>query len=262
MENPWKYIGDARQSPILIIADHASNRIPDGIELGIEADLLSRHIAWDIGVADLAERLCAKLDCTAILGNVSRLVIDFNREEDAAGLIPVSSDGHDIPGNRIDATERTRRIAQYWQAYHNCIDDYICRAAPKLLVSLHSFTPQLQSDPAQMRPWQIGILYNQDDRAARIALPLLDKAGVVAGDQLPYSGMDLNATMNHHGEGNGIAYLGIEMRQDEIGDVAGQEIWAEILTPIIQKCLAGPADASLRWHDDKGASPQRRLGSG
>jgi predicted N-formylglutamate amidohydrolase len=107
---------------------------------------------------------------------------------------------------------------------------------PKLLISLHSFTPQLVTRPEEERPWEVGILYNRDDRAARIAIPLLEGAGVIVGDQLPYSGKLLNATMNRHGEGTGTAYLGIEMRQDLIAEAAGVAKWADILVPVIEEC--------------------------
>ncbi len=83
------------------------------------------------------------------------------------------------------------------------------------------------------RPWQIGILYNRDERAARIAIPLLEAAGIVTGDNEPYSGRVLNATMNRHGEAAGLPYLGIEVRQDEIGDAAGVARWATLLAPVI-----------------------------
>jgi predicted N-formylglutamate amidohydrolase len=103
------------------------------------------------------------------------------------------------------------------------------------LLSLHSFTPSLQSRQEE-RPWDIGVLYNEDDRAARIAIPLLEAAGLHVGDQLPYSGKQLNATMNRHGEGNGIPYLGVEMRQDLVSDAAGQRRFAGILAPILMEC--------------------------
>jgi predicted N-formylglutamate amidohydrolase len=102
-------------------------------------------------------------------------------------------------------------------------------APPALIVSLHSFTPRLASRPEEQRPWQVGILYNQDERAARLAMPLLEREGLVVGDQQPYSGKLLNATMNRHAEGRGLPYLGVEVRQDQIADPAGQESWATIL---------------------------------
>ena len=229
----WADIAGDPATDMLLIADHASARVPAGIDLGIEEALLGRHVAIDIGVAPLAAMLCARLGCPAILGNVSRLVIDLNREEDAAGLIPAISDGHAIPGNATLSDEaRAERIETLWRPYHAHLATRIAAETPRLLISLHSFTPRLATSDVP-RPWQIGILYDRDDRAARIALPLLAAAGVVAGDNEPYSGKVLNATMNRHGEANGIAYLGIEVRQDLIGDAAGVAHWAERLAPII-----------------------------
>jgi predicted N-formylglutamate amidohydrolase len=223
--------GDYAQG-MLIIADHASNHVPPDIDLGIAPALLSTHIAIDLGVAQVAR----ELGLPAILGDVSRIVVDLNREEDAPHIIPVASDGHAIPGNAISHDARVARIARFWRPYHDKISEMIEEYHPKLLISLHSFTPQLASDPDQKRPWEIGILYNNDDKAARIAIPLLQNEGVVVGDQLPYSGKLLNATMNRHGEGRGIAYLGIEVRQDLIGDAAGVTRWANLLGPILKHC--------------------------
>lgn len=236
---PWCDIDGPDDSPLLLIADHASNAVPGDIDLGIDPSLLSTHIAIDLGVAPLAEALCEELGFPAILGGVSRLVVDFNREEDAPHIIPTASDGHAIQGNAISHGARLRRIERFWRPYHDRIAARIVAQAPAMLVSLHSFTPGLATRPEEDRPWQIGVLYNEDDRAARIAIPLLEQAGVIVGDQLPYSGRILNATMNRHGEANGIAYLGIEVRQDQIGDDAGVARWARILAPVIQACVEG-----------------------
>jgi predicted N-formylglutamate amidohydrolase len=218
---------------LLLIADHASNHIPEDIELGIAPELLDQHIAVDIGVMPLAEMLCGRLGCAAVLGGVSRLVIDYNRELHAHGLIPETSDGAIIPGNTgLDQAKRDERIGKWWRPYHATITDRIAEMNPRMLVSLHSFTPRL-SAKVEERPWQVGVLYNEDERAARIAIPLLEARGIVTGDNLPYSGKLLNATMNRHAEGNGIAYLGLEVRQDLISDPAGVAHWADILTPII-----------------------------
>ena len=108
--------------------------------------------------------------------------------------------------------------------------------ASPFILSVHSFTPKLASNPDQQRPWEIGILYGEDDRAARIAIPLLEAAGLIVGDQQPYSGKLLNATMNRHAEANGIPYLGIEMRQDLVADPAGQRRFADLLGPVVLAC--------------------------
>jgi predicted N-formylglutamate amidohydrolase len=226
MSDGWHIIGEAPLGNVLIVADHASNRVPPGIDLGIDRALLSTHIGWDIGVASLAHVLHAP----AYLGSVSRLVIDLNREPGDPGLVPLSSDGHDIPGNLGDTSDR---IAEYWQPYHDELERQITLTQPAMLLSLHSFTPQLATRPEELRPWEIGVLYNNDDRAARIAIPLLEAAGIVTGDQQPYSGKLLNATMNRHGEANGLPYLGLEVRQDLINSDEGVEHWAARLLPII-----------------------------
>jgi len=219
---------------LLIIVDHASAHVPDDIDLGIDPALLRDHIAIDIGVAEVSQLLAAQLGCSAILAGISRLVIDLNREEDAPGLLPVMSDGYAIPGNRdADLAERMRR---FHHPYHHQVAAILDGMTSPFILSVHSFTPHLASDPAQQRPWDIGILYNQDDRAARIAIPMLAAAGLNVGDQLPYSGQLLNATMNRNAEANGIPYLGIEMRQDLVGDAAGQRRFADLLGPIVLEC--------------------------
>jgi predicted N-formylglutamate amidohydrolase len=236
MTQAWLDIPTVGTSGLLLVADHASNHVPDDVDLGVSPDLLERHIAWDIGVAPLAVSLCTMLHCPGILGGVSRLVVDFNRDEEDDHLVPVASDGHAIPGNRIGPLERAERIDRFWRPYHQHVSRRIAECRPLLLISLHSFTPKLETRQDVERPWDVGILYNNDDRAARVAIDVLATIGVSVGDQLPYSGKQLNATMNRHGEANGIAYLGIEMRQDQIGDQRGVDRWAGILAPVIEKC--------------------------
>ena len=219
---------------LLIIADHASAHVPADIDLGIDPALLTNHIAVDIGVAEVGRLLAEQLGCTAILGGVSRLVIDLNREDDAPGLLPVMSDGHAIPGNR--QADLAERMIRFHHPYHHQIGRLLDSMTSPFILSVHSFTPNLASDPHAERPWDIGVLYNEDDRAARIAIPLLKEAGLLVGDQLPYSGKLLNATMNRHAEANGIPYLGIEMRQDLVADTQGQSRFASIIGPIVLRC--------------------------
>jgi len=224
---------------LLLIADHASNHVPADIDLDIDPALLDQHMAVDIGVEELGTLLCERLDMTGIFGTVSRLVIDLNREADAAGLIPLDSDGFTIPGNTLlDAEARAARIERFWRPYHQGIAARIASCRPRLIVSLHSFTPRLAARPQEERPWQVGILYNQDDRAALAGMAALRAAGIITGDNQPYSGKVLNATMNAHAEANAIPYLGLEVRQDLIGDAVGIALWADRLAPVIVSTLA------------------------
>jgi len=229
---PYRIVGQPRFGGVLIVADHASNRVPEDIDLGIAPGLLGLHIALDIGVAGVAERMCARPGIAAFLGNVSRLVCDFNREGHEPAAIPIASDGHAIPGNRIDHEAHEARLARFHRPYHDALAALLDEAPPALILSLHSFTPRLEAHPEALRPWQVGVLYNRDERGARLAIPLLEAEGLTVGDQQPYSGHLLNATMNRHAEEDGRPYLGIEIRQDEIGDDAGQARWAERLARI------------------------------
>ncbi|QNO27129.1 N-formylglutamate amidohydrolase [Sphingopyxis sp. OPL5] len=243
MSEAWVALGYPRAGGVLLIGDHASNHVPADIDLGIDPALLSEHIAIDLGVAEVAALLVeAGAVDAAILGGVSRLVVDCNRDEDAPGAVPIASDGHAIPGNALDHDGREARIARVFRPYHDHIAATIAAQRPAMILSLHSFTPSLASDPEQARPWQAGVLYNEDDRLAAPAIAALEAEGLIVGDQLPYSGKLLNATMNRHAEANGIPYVGIEMRQDLARDAAGQALFAERLARMCNKLALNIAE--------------------
>lgn len=232
MSEIFRQIGAPNPGGIVLVADHASNRVPEDISLGIPPHLLREHIALDIGTAAIAERLAQDHAIPGHIAAVSRLVCDLNREETAPGLVPESSDGHPIPGN-IGA-DREGRLARFHRPYHAALEHWLEAAQPALILSLHSFTPRLATSD-QQRPWQVGVLYNEDDRAARIAIPLLVAEGLNVGDNLPYSGRDLNYTMNRHAEARGRPYLGIELRQDLTQTSADHFRWAALLAKIAQR---------------------------
>ncbi|WP_292965060.1 N-formylglutamate amidohydrolase [Novosphingobium sp. UBA1939] len=231
MTDAFRLLGTPRFGGIMVVSDHASNRVPDDIDLGIDPALLDQHIAVDIGVAGIAERMAERPGIAAFLGNVSRLVCDFNREEHAPAVIPIASDGHAIPGNALDHAGHEARLARFFRPYHAALADTLDAAPAALILSLHSFTPRLATSD-EPRPWHIGVLYNEDDRAARIAIPLLEAEGLIVGDQEPYSGRLLNATMNRHAEAEGRPYLGVEVRQDQVGTAEGQARWADLLARV------------------------------
>lgn len=234
MDEAYRILGTPRFGGILVVSDHASNRVPEGIELGIDPALMNDHIAIDIGVGGIGALMAESPGIAAFQGNVSRLVCDFNRAEEAPGAVPLESDGYAIPGNHGSGV-RESRIKTYYQSYHNALAQLLEDLPQALILSLHSFTPQLATDPHSKRPWQCGILYNQDERPARIAIPLLEAEGLVVGDNEPYSGKVLNFTMNYHAEADGRPYFGIEIRQDQIGHAAGQAEWAERLVRLCNR---------------------------
>lgn len=231
---PYRQIGDSRPGGIVCVADHASNRVPGEVSLGIEPALLNDHIAIDIGVEGVADRLVRHHGIPAHIACVSRLVCDFNRAETDPAIVPEMSDGHLIPGNV--GADISRRVAAYHRPYHEGLAAFLAEAQPRLILALHSFTPALKSR-AEERPWEVALLYNADDRAARHAIRLFAAEGLTVGDNQPYSGRDLNATMDSHAEAAGIPYCAIEIRQDQITTEAGQARWAELIADVASRVL-------------------------
>ena len=66
-------------------------------DLGLPESELTRHIAWDIGIAGVAEALSKHLDAHLIAQRYSRLVIDCNRPPHVASSIPLHQRSHDDP---------------------------------------------------------------------------------------------------------------------------------------------------------------------
>lgn len=229
---PYRQVGteDLRPGGLLCVADHASNFVPEGIELGIDRRLMDQHIALDIGVEGIAERLARRHNMPAHIACVSRLVCDLHRREGEPAVVPTESDGKLIPGN-IGADVEAR-LERYHRPYHDALAALIEQAKPKMLVALHSFTPALDTSDEE-RPWEVALLYNQDDTAARHAIRLFGEQGLTVGDNQPYSGKQLNATMDRHAEANGIPYCTVEIRQDQIETEAGQSRWALMLADVM-----------------------------
>ena len=88
------------QSVFVLTADHAGRAIPRRLRaLGLSAADLEKHIAWDIGVGDVARLVSAALDAPLVLQAYSRLVIDCNRDPSVESSIAAISEHTRIPGN-------------------------------------------------------------------------------------------------------------------------------------------------------------------
>ncbi len=224
-------------SPFVLTCDHASNFLPAEFgTLGLPAEDLSRHIAWDPGALPVARRMAAALDATLIETRISRLVIDCNRPLDAPDLVPPVSETTVIPGNAgLSDTQRAERIALSWRPFHDTIADIIDDRQPRgqetRLVSVHSFTPVYKG---KNRPWHIGIIHDEDRRLASPLIAALKRlAGVTVGVNEPYSPSDrVYFTLERHARSRGLPCAMIEIRNDEISGEAGQRKWADLLTGI------------------------------
>jgi len=225
------------RSPFLLTSDHYGRAIPRVLgDLGLAEGELTRHIAWDIGIAGVADALSKHLDAHLIAQRYSRLVIDCNRPPQAPSSIPRLSEATAIPGNEGLAPEAAEaRRKAIFEPYHSrireAIDARLRDGMATVLVSLHSFTPVYAGIA---RPWHIGTLYNRDSKLPPLLLKLLRaQPGLVVGDNEPYAVSDAtDYTIPVHGEARGLMNSGIEIRQDLITDQAGQRRWADRLANI------------------------------
>ena len=234
--------GEARAGRWLLTCDHASNAVPDwvaGGDLGISAEDMARHIAWDVGAAGLARALSARLGGPAILSTFSRLVIDANRGEDDPTLVMKLYDGTIIPANRhAGADEVARRLERLYRPYHDALERLAARRADTVICAVHSYTPCLRGRAP--RPWHVGILYSHRD--TRLALPLLARLraerDLCVGDNEPYAGHLEGDSIDLHALGPGRPNVLVEVRNDLIADLGGQLAWADRLAPILAAALA------------------------
>lgn len=243
----FSLLNEYGSAPLLITCDHASNRIPASLDgLGIDPRLLEKHIGYDIGALQLGRLLMERFDAPLLVANYSRLVIDLNRHFNDPTLIPEVSDDHVIPGNRgLDEDQRAQRINElftpYHDTYHNLVADLKARCNRPLVLSVHSFTPFFQG---RARPWQFGVLWDQDKILAGQLIQNLRQVSqshtpaLKIGDNKPYHArFPLGYGMVQHTEKLGVEMALIETRQDLIIEEAGQQWAADILYQALNPLL-------------------------
>jgi predicted N-formylglutamate amidohydrolase len=240
-ERPYRLIEGDVASGLVLLCDHAANALPEAYgSLGLPPHEFHRHIAYDIGAAGVTERIAEALNAPALFARYSRLLIDPNRGADDPTLIMQISDGAVVPGNAtIDEAERSARIVRYYAPYHAAISEAIDAALeagkPPVLFSVHSFTSAWRG---VQRPWHVAVLWDKDPR---LALPLLDAfqaiPGVVAGNNVPYSGKLYGDTLYRHGTARGLAHVLIELRQDLIMAPEGQAEWGDRLAELLRTIM-------------------------
>ncbi|PWC34697.1 N-formylglutamate amidohydrolase [Azospirillum sp. TSO35-2] len=239
--------------PLLLVCDHASRAIPRALgDLGLPEEQLCRHIAYDIGAAELTRRLAARFGATALLSGYSRLVIDPNRALDDPTAIPVVSDDVVIPGNRaLDAEAEALRVDAIFRPYHDAVAAAVAairgRGQVPVMVSVHSFTPAMRG---VARPWHIGVLWDHDPR---LPLPLMAALRAdgrwCVGDNEPYSGRGTSGgTVETHATPAGYPNALLEVRQDLIATPEGADLWAQVLGDALEPILTLPSLATIHHY--------------
>ena len=228
---------------LVIICDHASNTIPPGLNgLGLSAADRERHIAWDIGAAQVATLLAARFKVPATLCGVSRLVIDGNRDPGDKASIPLEVDRTPIPGNaELTVWQRAERMSRWFLPYHNAVEAMMSSALANVrdpvLLSVHSMTPELNG---QLRTWPVALSSHEDRRLSNPMLAALRKRmGFMVGDNQPY-GLDPaeDYSVPVHAMRRGLRHLQVEFRQDLIANDLGAAQWAKVFGDALAEVLA------------------------
>lgn len=240
---PFSLYNPDGTAPVLLVCDHASKAFPRVMnQLGLADWVLEQHVASDIGAAMVTRHLSDLLDAPAVLAGYSRLIIDPNRKLTSSTAFIEVSDGITIPGN-IDLSEEEKadRVASFFDPYHQAITDRLerfkSRGVTPAFISVHTCTPVFNQ---VVREMHIGVMWDKDPR---IPLPFIRNLeameGVCVGDNEPYSGKHPHDfTIDFHAEPEGLPHVGIEVRQDLVGEEEGARRWAGILADGLEDVLS------------------------
>jgi len=237
---PLETVNEHGPSDVLLLCEHASNFVPPEYDgLGLPPSELQRHIAWDIGAAEVTRRLAKLLDAPAFLGTCSRLLIDLNRPLHVASSIVTRSEATDIPGNSsLTPQERARRAERVFEPFHRAVELHLAAREKArrrtLIVAIHSFTPTYEGIS---RPWHAGIIYDKGKALAETTLERLragDDSLVVEGN-VPYSVTPEDYYgLLVYGDNIGNPAILVEIRQDLVAQAEQQQAWAQRLAAALK----------------------------
>lgn len=240
--DPVEIHNEDGSSDIVLLCEHASHHMPsEYADLGLSSVDRLRHIAWDIGAAEVTRGLVERLNAPAFLSTYSRLLIDLNRPIEAGSSIPQLSETTDIPGNiGLSDDEKARRAARIFTPFHDRVAAHITareKAGRKVkIVAIHSFTPVFKGN---VRPWHAGILYDRSHELAQMVIDGLrsDPTMNVEGN-VPYTvSRDDDYAIPVHGQDRGHDAILVEIRQDLVSTPQGIAEWTDRLA----KALLAPS---------------------
>lgn len=226
----YRVVNEAGRSLYVLICEHASNFIPQRYHgLGLSSSDLQRHIAWDIGAADMALELSRLIDAPLVLANYSRLLIDLNRPPRSVTAIPVESEGTPIVGNSaLSEAERAWRIDNLFTPFQSRVEALLegrqSAGMSTRILGMHSFTPVYSG---VHRPWHAGVLYRKSRDFGEALIERLggENSRVVANE--PYQiEDDSDYTVPVHGERRGLGAVLLEIRNDLIDNAEKAKMWA------------------------------------
>jgi len=227
------------QSCVVVVCEHASCYIPDAYNnLGLSADALQSHAAWDPGALGVARGMSARMDAALVASGVSRLIYDCNRPPTANDAMPAQSEAIKVPGNiGLTADQRHDRTNRYYVPFHDHLSKTIAATPDAVIATIHSFTPVFHG---QARAVEIGILHDTDTRLADIMLKLAP-AHTTAKVQrnAPYGPEHgVTHTLKEHAIKAGHLNVMIEIRNDLIQTPEQQNAMADTIAGWLSESLA------------------------
>ena len=162
---------------VLVTVEHASNAIPEDLDLGVPTDVLDTHVAWDPGAQEIGSIIAADLSAPLFLGRYTRLVADLNRNPDNPAAVPEVAFGVEIPANvGLSADDRAARIRRfhtpYWDRVAETVDGALAMNPTRcvLHLSIHSFTGEFAGE---VRKMSMGVMLDPSRRLERHAADLM-----------------------------------------------------------------------------------------
>ena len=223
---------------ITLCCEHGGHRRPAHWQLNADEErIFQDHWGWDPGAAALTQALRLRLGADAIIGSWSRLVADLNRPPEHHDLCREAAEGVPLAFNQnLSAAQRNARLEQVHAPYHQALDELLEQRPPKLLLSVHTFTPTfIGPDGPEVRDVELGVLFDDNDALAHQLIAALQSGPLRVEANAPYSGkLGMIYSARRHGREHGLPYLELELRQDLLDTEAKAASVTAALTPALE----------------------------
>jgi len=241
--SPFVCLNKNGTSRFLFVSEHAGNLVPHRLHtLGMARADLDDHIGLDLHIKAVGKAISEQMNACYMYQPYSRLMIDCNRPPGSSQSIISVADNRDIPGNKNLSTHdiKAREKEVFWpfhQQIANELDRRAARGEKTILVTLHSFTPAMQTG-GEARPWPITFQYGRQPHFSRLLMKRLavSNPDIIIGDNVPYPVQDnTHYGIPVHGEQRNLLHTMIELRHDGISEADGRAFWVHTLVKLLSE---------------------------
>lgn len=232
---------------LLLTCEHGGSRVPAAFREYFQGaqEALESHRGWDPGALELA-RLCKReLKAPLIESQVSRLLVELNRSPGHPQLFSVWSQA-------LPAAEREAVLQKFYLPYrervHRTIEERVRSGGKVLHLSVHSFTPVLNSE---VRRAEIGLLYDPQREAERSFCGLW-RSELLSRQpdwrvrrNYPYRGVADGLATALRKKFSASCYAGIELEVNQAWPLGDRKVWRgvqQVICDSIRETLAQFAD--------------------